>query len=509
LEPESGGLVTIPNLDDAGVKLNNDVFYVRKQVAELWATMGTWGRGHFKVQGPPGTGKSTTLWYWCLFKAQTVPALWIHLSREPECVVCDVRAGTIRRAVVSPDDVVAFVKLLLRSGEHGVVLVDGVTDKPANPNYSNICGAARVWVMGGADDRLLVYCASEALTTAGEDEIVHGVGGVDVSAVNHVCSWSLDQHKAACAHAAFWEGVKAYVTGGSDYPDTDAGIRAAVEDKFILAGASARWMFGRMPDKVMAECDSWIAKVNNVDELVSGLTGTANHNTINHLRAIGFDRRAYIVSEYAMRALVEWNKLKSLVHLRTVANTMMSGNPTFDGWVLELDFLTQLKLACQSASQEIEVFTAAESIKWPVSGFSTGITIAGVANGDNRFDFTPGQWLVPKRFNHGSFDAVQFVAAEGVVGKLKVRFVNVTRAGRHDVKCWYLDSLLAALKQRWGDDNDDDFPVTQIEFVWIRPYEHVKKCALPLNVINAQGLKEEFRWDATTTDVFFKRTGGE
>jgi hypothetical protein len=77
-------LVTIPNLDDAGVKLNNDVFYVREQVAELWATMGTWGSGHFKVQGPPGTGKSTTLWYWCLTKAQKGPVLWIHLGREDE-----------------------------------------------------------------------------------------------------------------------------------------------------------------------------------------------------------------------------------------------------------------------------------------------------------------------------------------------------------------------------------------------------------------------------------------
>jgi hypothetical protein len=509
LEPESGGLVTIPNLDDAGVKLNNDVFYVRKQVEELWATMGTWGSGHFKVQGPPGTGKSTTLWYWCLFKAHTVPVLWIHLSRELKCVVCDVRDRTVRRAAVTAHKLVKLVEGLVSSGGYGVVVVDGVTDKPANQNYSNICSVARVWVEGAADKRLLVYCASEALRTAGEDEIVRGVGGVDVSAVTQVCSWSLDQYQAACAHAAFWEGVKACVTGGSDYADT----RAAVEDKFILAGASARWMFGRAPDKVMSECDTLIKAVDNVDELVRGVTGNANHNTINHLRAIDAHGRAFFVSEYAVRALVEWNALSSVGHLTTVATTKLSDNPAFDGWVLELDFLTQLKLACESVSQEIEVFTAAKEftaaqpIKWPVAEFTTGITNAGVANGGDRFEFTPGQWLVPKRFNHGAFDAVQFVAAEGDVGKLKVRFVNVTRAGRHDVKCWHLDALLAALKQRWGDDNGD-FKVTQIEFVWIRPYAHVENGALLANVIDAQGLKEEFDWDATTTDVFFKRTGG-
>ena len=41
--------------------------------------------------------------------------------------------------------------------------------KPTNQNYSNTCGVARVWVEGDADKRLLVYCASEALTTAGDE----------------------------------------------------------------------------------------------------------------------------------------------------------------------------------------------------------------------------------------------------------------------------------------------------------------------------------------------------
>eukprot|EP00038_Savillea_parva_P005470 m.155396 g.155396 ORF g.155396 m.155396 type:complete len:662 (-) comp11721_c0_seq6:102-2087(-) len=510
-EPVKGGLVTIPNLDDAGVKLNNDVFYVREQVAELWDTMGTWGSGHFKVQGPPGTGKSTTLWYWCLFKAQTAPVLWIHLSREFKCVVCDVRGSTVRKAMVSSDDAVAFVKQLVLSGEHGVVVVDGVIDKPTNPIYINICGEARVWVERDADNRLLVYCASEALTTAGEDELVHGVGGVRVSAVNRVCSWSLDQHQAACAQPAFWASVKACVTGGSVYPNTPEGIQAAVNDKFILAGASARWMFGRTPDEVMKECDMWISKVADVNELVSRVTGTANHNTINHLRAIGSDRRPYIVSEYAMRALVEWNKLKSLEHLANVAKTL--DNPAFDGWVLELDFLTQLKVAC-AGSREIEVFTdEAESINWPVSGFTAGMTIAGVSNGDDQFDFTPGQWLVPKRYNHGAFDAMQFVAADDIVGKLKARFVNVTRADRYDVKCQYMVDLLSALKERWDEDpGDDEFPVLQVEFVWIRPYVMRGDGAIAPHMIDEWLLKpsppDGFNWDATTTDVFFKRTAG-
>ena len=507
--------MTIPNLDDAGVKLNNDVFYVREQVAELWATMGAWGSGHFKVQGPPGTGKSTTIWYWCLFKGQTVPVLWIHLGREDECVVCEVRDGRVRRKAVEADELVKFFKQLLRSGGYGLVVVDGVTDKPTNPNHSNIRSAARVWVMGDADKRLLVYCASEALRTAGEDVLAKDTGGNRIGMpIYQVCSWTLVQYKAACALDIFWQGVQLCVTGGAQFPDTNA----AVEDKFILAGFSARWMFGRLPDDVMTECDKLITAVDNVDDLVKGVSGSANHNTINHLRAIDADGRPSFVSEYAVRALVEWNELSSVAHLTTLAKTKLKDNPAFDGWVLELEFLTQLKMACVSVSREIEVYTtaAAQPTRWPVSGFTTGVTIEGVARGDFQIDLSPGQWLVPKRFNHGAFDAVQFVAAAGDDGKLKARFVNVTRAVRHDVKCQYMINLLTALRQRWDKDHGDgdgDFPVLQVEFVWIRPNARRDDAAIFSHVVDDWQLKQSppqgFNWDSTTIDVFFKRTGGE
>jgi hypothetical protein len=425
--------------------------------------------------------------------------------------VCEVRDGTVRRKTVTARKLVKLVERLLEGGGYSVVVVDGVTQTPTNPNHSDIRSAARVWVLGDADNRLLVYCASEALRTAGEDVLAKDTGGnmIDMP-IYQVCSWTLVQYKAACALDDFWQGVQQCVTGGAQFPDTNA----AVEDKFILAGFSARWMFGRLPDDVMTECDKLITAVDNVDEFVSGVTGSANHNTINHLRAmVGPDKRPYIVSEYALRALVE---LKSLEHLTNVARTMMSDNPTFDGWVLELDFLTQLKVACVSVSREIEVYTmaAAQPTAWRVSGFTTGVTNEGVARGDFQIDFSPGQWLVPKRFNHGAFDAVQFVAADGDGGKLKARFVNVTRAVRHDVKCQYMVNLLTALRQLWDKDHGDgDFPVLQVEFVWIRPNARHYDAAIISHVVDDWQLKQSppqgFNWDSTTTDVFFKRTGGE
>ena len=89
---------------------------------------------------------------------------------------------------------------------------------------------------------------------------------------------------------------------------------------------------------------------------------------------------------------------------------------------------------------------------------------------------------------------------------MRVSGTAIPRGG-HDVKCQYLVDLLAALKERWGDA-DADFPVVQIEFVWIRPFAHLGKGDVASNVIDAQQLRDNFNWDATVSDVFFKRTAG-
>ena len=118
---------------------------------------------------------------------------------------------------------------------------------------------------------------------------------------------------------------------------------------------------------------------------------------------------------------------------------------------------------------------------------------------------------MPKRFNHGAFDAVQFVST-GADGELSARFVNVTRAGRHDIKCQYLVDLLNALKERW-DDAGGDFPVVRIEFVWIRPFARRGSASIAPHVVDDWQLNQQpplgFNWDATTADVFFKRTGSQ
>ena len=132
-----------------------------------------------------------------------------------------------------------------------------------------------------------------------------------------------------------------------------------------------------------------------------------------------------------------------------------------------------------------------------------------MAKGNIQVAFADGRWLVPKRFNHGAFDAVQLT---GVNGKLTARFVNVSRAARHDVKCMYIVDMLNALKNQWDLHQNTPFPVVGIEFVWIRPISQKGSDAIHANVIDASQLKQTtqtggYNWDATTHDVFFKRTG--
>lgn len=204
-----------------------------------------------------------------LTQAASTAVLWIHLTREDNCVVCDLRDGMIRHKIVSSVKIVPFVRQLLKSGGHSLVVVDGVANNPKNQAFVDVRSVARTWVMGDAHKRQLVYCASEALSSSGETAIAHGVEGASVAVVNEICSWTLDQVKMACANDDFWTSVKDCVTGGSDYDDR----ACAIDDKYVVAGVCARWMFGRTPKAVMSECDHWIKKVNNVSTFVDGVGG--------------------------------------------------------------------------------------------------------------------------------------------------------------------------------------------------------------------------------------------
>lgn len=192
-----------------------------------------------------------------------------------------------------------------------------------------------------------------------------------------------------------------------------------------------------------------------------------------------------------------------------VSKTLMADNPSFDGWVLELDFLTQLRVASKGDA-DLDVHCDKQWVNWPVPQVSLGVVMpSDVYNNTLPVDWKKGHWLAPKRFNHGVFDAVYIVVVDG---KLAVRFVNVTRSDRHDIKCSYLAQLLLALKHAWTESLTVPVPEMDVEYVWIRPDEKIGSAPITPDiqdgvVITALNTDFTVNWDFTSYDVFIKRSG--
>lgn len=85
--------------------------------------------------------------------------------------------------------------------------------------------------------------------------------------------------------------------------------------------------------------------------------------------------------------------MKSVEHMTLVSKTLMADNPSFDGWVLELDFLTQLRVASKGDA-DLDVHCDKQWVKWPVPQVSLGVVMpSDVYNNTLPVDWKKGTGL--------------------------------------------------------------------------------------------------------------------
>eukprot|EP00035_Acanthoeca_spectabilis_P017927 m.378985 g.378985 ORF g.378985 m.378985 type:complete len:277 (+) comp16708_c5_seq25:1478-2308(+) len=273
-------------------------------------------------------------------------------------------------------------------------------------------------------------------------------------------------------------------------------------------------MFGMSTASAIQDCDRYLQEVSDVELIIGHKQGAANPNAINHLQIMHDNGARSLISDYATRSLLQWNELRTMALLTGISSQLMHDNPAFDGWVLELDFLTQIKVALRTKKKNTEATIqlipgGEQSESWKIAGLTTQVTLDGVINPDKLdFEFKDGWWFIPKKYNQGGYDAMQLYT--GVDGKLCARFVNVTRSDKHDIKCQYCIDLLTALKLRWDAEKESDFPITAMEFVWVRPFGcevnpivSSLKDSAPLTWAPPNG----YSWDEAPSEVFIKRSG--
>jgi hypothetical protein len=325
--------------------------------------------------------------------------------------------------------------MLVDSSTTNIIVLDGVVSE----TRAALLEAVGAWVLR-QDGRRVVRVTSESITVTGE-----ALAQTDTKE-HTVPSWTLEQYKTALTSDSFKEEVEANLGHGGTLDEKLA-------NKFFLAGGCARWMFGFSYGSALVDIDKQLAKSNDKQALSAGLQGHKAEGAVNHLIQRPRDGKTFLVSEYVARCLSEDCEL-SFVRL---AATQAQGNPGFDGIVLEMDFLAQLRLARRiNKTLTVKIGDSAEE-EWRVLDFIPfthpsdlqGIQLGfdeGSETFENKFKLGDGFWLLPKLFNQGGYDAVQVEFPDSnQPTHIHVRFVQVTRSDTHTLKLQYMVALLKAL----------------------------------------------------------------
>lgn len=405
--------------------------YVRKEVKEMWEFLEEPGARTSLVQGPPGTGKSSTTWVSARKHAaggKTV--LWAHLRKDFSATVAQLQGTTV--IAVGAIETTTLIKLVRHSTADTIVLdgVVGTTNK-------ELLEASDAWV-AKMDGRRVVRVTSESIKVT--VETCH-----ETSTHEHtVPSWTLEQYKIAVESNAFKQEVEERLGNGETLDEKLA-------NKFFVAGACARWMFGFTMDRVLGDIDKHIDGANDKQALLSGLMGQKAAGAVNHLIQRSREGGVFLVSDYVARCLA---KSCELAFVRQ-AMVQAQGNPGFDGIVLELDFMAQLRTAKDNSKSLVLRIGDSKEEKWSVENlinFTQPSDLQGDRLNDgaetfqNKFSVANGSWLLPKLFNQGGYDAVQVVTPEpSQATHIHVRFVQVTRSNTHTLKLKYMLELLRAL----------------------------------------------------------------
>jgi hypothetical protein len=379
------------------------LLYVRDDVDEMWAFLEKEARTSM-VQGPPGTGKSSTTWAWVRrLAAGEKTMLWAHLRMHHAAIVVVLRSNNV--TAVGPMKTSEVIPLVDCSTAD-IIVLDGVV----SATITDLLEAADTWVWKVAG-RHVVQVTSESVLIIVEMRQETG------TKTHTVFSWTLMQYEAAVEKEEFKRKIAERLGPG----DT---LAEKLANKFFLAGGCARWMFEFLIIDATSDIDNHFAAVSNKHTLLSGLEGNKAKGSVNHLIQRLPTKYAFLVSAYAARCLAQLCELAFVEQAAVVAQD----NPGFDGIVLEMDFMAQLRLAMKNNGALKIMINDSTEEEWKVLRFLK-FTQPNDLKGDklqvDRFEIkcnvADGSWLLPKLFNQVGYDAAQVVVISSLP-KILVRF---------------------------------------------------------------------------------------
>ena len=270
---------------------------------------------------------------------------------------------------------------------------------------------------------------------------------------------------------------------------SDNDIECIVDEKFYYSGYSARWMFQYSISEVENEAKEKIREIIDFKTLLKGLNGDRSSVAVNHLFSSTFSNDnnsvvTLIISEYVSRLLCEKCDISFIIEATIKCRTLQ--NPSFDGWILEMDVLHHIKNNLISGRLKL-ISINDNNID---DAFDNSFICFLSVPFDNIIlskDYKINTWFIPEKYNQGGYDAVQLLSEN------TLRFIQITRAKRHELKLSHMNKFINNFNESQLNNNNNKI-ITNIEIVMIYPTELIDSFQ-QLTAKNITGNLSKFGWN--------------
>jgi hypothetical protein len=456
-----GSFVDLPLLDIAGLskKVSQRRLYIRKELLQFWTAL--CGKDSIIITGPFGCGKSSLVWVWCLYYGTNNSVRWINLKDDNHVSIVDIVHGNYIKYTVSSR---SYLEIIIATSTASVVVV---------------CG------MQKDIDGLLVYAKSKRIIFVSPQysSLSRMQTGLPIF---YMSGWLLNDYLDACKDVTFGNEIESKLDADSEALTTEQ----KVEAKYLIAGASAHWMFDLTTKEVLEKITNCLEHVND-DELQKGLVGLPS--TVNFL----FTRvksTVIPVSECATRMFAKQCTDLFVAHVVDIARRSLWMEGNLAVWFFQLDFLHRLYKTSVSGQSELNTYTVKED--WAVGQIIEFFSVDDLMIKLNNFCIEghafdlDNCWLIPiRRLHQLHYDAIQILLDDNAL-----RIVNLTLGQCGTFTCQYIIKVIEALRQVGVD-------IQYVDVVYVVPPENLRQFKvtrieeLTKEFLNLTDLKLHREWD--------------
>ena len=430
-----------------GPELANIMLYLRKRSVEQMNFMTdriAMKDGFGLIHGQPGIVKSTTAFLKALTLAvvENKIVLWIHVDKRDRSKLSYqvVRLHGRDRRQCELSSVACLIGGdwgLVNDTSERVLFIDGYSENDADVPKQlvlELSAAAVVWYARNKKMHHLFILSSMGTAT-----VLNSAARVSISE-KRFCQWSwgIEEYLNALKDPGF-RGSIAPRLG-----DIHATPERNLEAKFYYAGGCARYMFQLSTAEVKDELDLALQKQADLSHLTKALRG----NYCPDLTLIGLSERDF-VSLYVRHCIAKKTAMGPLLEC---ARTFQS-NLSMSGWIFEEFFFSALWTAPGPKLDLVDLESTHPQVSLSKGTqlwieFSPDYPVAEKCPTD--------EWLRPRKFNQGGFDAVYLDSSTATA-----IFVRCTIAASHALKLEFCKKFLK--------EASHIFQPTRIQFFFIVP----------------------------------------